>query len=440
MTEEAVFGPELRRRRMACGISLAQLAEQVHYSKGYLSKIETGHRQPTLTLARLCDNAVRGGGELRVLAERALDEASARNDDTGTAVGSVYDTQRWVMEMADDGSIWFQAVNRRQALFAGATSLVALTGALSEPRPGKQESSALDTFTDMFGRLRELGQQTTPALLLPTLIAQTHTMRSLATRASGVLRERSLRLAARYAEYTGWITQEAGRDRDALWWTDLAVSLAQAGADQELTAYSLVRRALITMYAGDGAQTVALAQQVREHRAAGSRVLGLAAQREAQGHALLGNDKDCRIALDLADELLTSAEDTESATMLGSSSVANPAALTRAWCLHDLGRPGEAALAFDRELAGVAPGRSRFQARWGVRRALSYATSGEIEHACDLTGQLLADVELVDSATVRRDLQELTKTLSRHLGQPSVQAVFPALTSKLYATCARDSA
>jgi transcriptional regulator with XRE-family HTH domain len=440
MTEGALFGPELRRRRMARGISLAQLAEQVHYSKGYLSKIETGLRQPTSTLARLCDNAVHGGGELSMLAGGALDEEPDRSDGTGVDIGSAYDAERWVMEMADDGSIWFQAVNRRHALFVGASALMTLSGALNAPRPGRPESSALDTFTGMFGQLRQLGQQTSPTLLLPTLIAQTHTMRSLATRASGVVRDRSLRLAARYAEYTGWMTQEAGRDRDALWWTDLAVSLAQAGADQELAAYSLVRRALITMYAGDGEQTVALAQQVREHRAAGPRVLGLAAQREAQGHALLGNDKACRIALDQADDLLTSAEDTEPATMLGSSSVANPAALTRAWCLHDLGKPGEAALVFDRELAGVAPGRSRFQARWGLRRALSYASSGEIEHACELTEPLLADIELVESATMRRDLHELSRKLSRHLNRPAVQAVFPALTGTLCAAQTRDSA
>ena len=40
------FGAELRRRRVAAGLSLAQLAARIHYSKGYLSKIETGHKPP----------------------------------------------------------------------------------------------------------------------------------------------------------------------------------------------------------------------------------------------------------------------------------------------------------------------------------------------------------------------------------------------------------
>jgi tetratricopeptide (TPR) repeat protein len=185
----------------------------------------------------------------------------------------------------------------------------------------------------------------------------------------------------------------------------------------------------MTMYAGDGRQTIELAEQAQRHRAASPRVLGLAAQREAQGHAMRGNYKSCCEALDRADELLSRAETTESATVLGSNSVANPAALTRAWCLYDLGKPAEAAIVFDRELNGVDPGKSRFQARWGVRRALSYAISGEIDHACALTEKLLADIELVDSATVRLDLRELTRTLSRWLSHPSVRTLFPALTS-----------
>ncbi len=431
MTDGTAFGPELRGRRMTRGVSLAELAKQVHYSKGYLSKIENGLRQPTSALARLCDSVLRCDGALIELAERGT---AHQLGDTGVGAGSATDAERWVMEMGDNGEVWFQALNRRQALFAGAASLMTLSGALGDARPGEHEA-ALGTFTAMFGQLRQLGQQTSPTLLLPTLIAQTHTMQSIATRASGTTRDRSFSLAARYAEYTGWMAQEAGQEKVALWWTDLAVALARAGSDQELAAYSLVRRALVTMYAGDGRQTVALAEQAQRHRAASARVRGLAAQREAQGHALRGDYRACCVALDRAEELLATAATTESTTerttVLGSSSVANPAALTRAWCLYDLGKPAEAAQRFDRELGGVDPGRSRFQARWGVRRALSYAASGEIDHACELTDRLLADVELVDSATVRWDLQQLTRTLARRLRHASVRALFPKLTGVL---------
>ena len=47
------IGAEVRRLRNEQGISLTELARQVHYSTGYLSKIETGKKRITLEVARL---------------------------------------------------------------------------------------------------------------------------------------------------------------------------------------------------------------------------------------------------------------------------------------------------------------------------------------------------------------------------------------------------
>ncbi|WP_344430866.1 ATP-binding protein [Amycolatopsis minnesotensis] len=55
MSERATFGAELRRRRVAAGHTLAWLAERTHYSKGYLSKVETGLATPNPALATLCE-------------------------------------------------------------------------------------------------------------------------------------------------------------------------------------------------------------------------------------------------------------------------------------------------------------------------------------------------------------------------------------------------
>ncbi|HVQ91375.1 MAG TPA: tetratricopeptide repeat protein [Mycobacteriales bacterium] len=58
------FGSALRRARAERGLSLAGLARLVHYSRGYLSKVETGMSQPNDMLARRCDDALGTGGEL----------------------------------------------------------------------------------------------------------------------------------------------------------------------------------------------------------------------------------------------------------------------------------------------------------------------------------------------------------------------------------------
>ncbi|MFD1049395.1 helix-turn-helix domain-containing protein, partial [Kibdelosporangium lantanae] len=61
MTEQD-FGVELRGLRRSAGISLAELARRVPYTKGYLSKVETGAAQPNAKLAELCDTALATGG------------------------------------------------------------------------------------------------------------------------------------------------------------------------------------------------------------------------------------------------------------------------------------------------------------------------------------------------------------------------------------------
>ncbi|MGH3927217.1 MAG: hypothetical protein ACRDTT_30850, partial [Pseudonocardiaceae bacterium] len=192
------------------------------------------------------------------------------------------------------------------------------------------------------------------------------------------------------------------------------------GGDPELAAYALVRRALVSLYADDALQTITLARRAQEDRAAGNRVRGLAAQREAQGHALAGAFSDCQRALERANTLLDSAT-TGPGPVLGSSIVSNPVSLSTAWCLYDLGRPAQTADLLDRELRTVEPSARRFHARWGARRALAYAASGEIDHACTLSHDLLRDLAGTDSATVRCDVRALARTLARWLSHPPVR-------------------
>ncbi|OKJ95141.1 DNA-binding protein [Streptomyces sp. CB03234] len=67
----ASFSAQLRRLRLQRGLSLADLARQTHYSKGYLSKIETGAKRVTVDVARRCDQVLRAEGELLRLVREA---------------------------------------------------------------------------------------------------------------------------------------------------------------------------------------------------------------------------------------------------------------------------------------------------------------------------------------------------------------------------------
>ncbi|HEX5493677.1 MAG TPA: tetratricopeptide repeat protein [Mycobacteriales bacterium] len=64
---DSTFGAELRRLRTSAGYSLAHVAGVTHYSRGHLSKIESGKARPNEKLASACDVALDTGGVLAAL-------------------------------------------------------------------------------------------------------------------------------------------------------------------------------------------------------------------------------------------------------------------------------------------------------------------------------------------------------------------------------------
>jgi hypothetical protein len=242
-------------------------------------------------------------------------------------------------------------------------------------------------------------------------------------------RNRMLVLAARFAEYTGWMAQEAGNDEAAMWWTDHACDLAEAAGFLDLAAYALVRQALITMYRHDSYNTIELAQLAQE-QTQNSRISGLAAQREAQGHALAGDYAACRRALDRARALLA-LPSTDDEPVIGTSTIEDPVAMATAWCLHDLGRPEAAAEIFNVELHRIPAHAHRAKARYTARYALTLAAIGEIERACRAVEPVLDALARTDSATIRADLRRFAQQLSRAHRSAAARELSPRLAAAL---------
>ncbi|HEX7305501.1 helix-turn-helix domain-containing protein [Lentzea sp.] len=383
------FGELLREHRVAAGLSMGQLAKLIHYSKGYLSKIENDLKPPTPTVARLCDGVLDVGGRLV--------EAAARG---GPALG------------------------RRQVLVAGTMLGVgALAGSGTRAVPDEHVIAGMRTS---FEQLRELGLQTSPAVVLEPLKALHHTVHALARENAGPVGTRLLLLAARIAEYTGWMSQEAGDEQNAVWWTRQASELSRAAGDPDIASYAFVREAGVALYRRDAAATIGLAQQAQWIGSAGPRVLALAARREAQGHALAGDRYAAESAFDRAARLMASVPQESPYPALGSSA-ADPLELARGWALSDLGLNAEAAAVLDRQLASVPAASRRTRARFGVRRSLAHALSGEVDRGCRTLADTFGDVAHVDSATVRTDLRQLARTLGRWHNHGAVREVYPDL-------------
>ncbi|WP_112263039.1 helix-turn-helix domain-containing protein [Lentzea terrae] len=383
------FGELLRERRIAAGLSMGQLAKLIHYSKGYLSKIENDVKPPTPTVARLCDGVLNAGGRL---VEAALYSPPA--------------------------------LGRRQVLLAGTMLGVgALAGSGPRPVPDEQVIAGMRTS---FEHLRGLGMRTSPMVLLEPLKALQHTVHGLARENTGGVGTTLLRLAARIAEYTGWMSQEAGDEQGALWWTRQASELSRAAGDPDIASYTFVREAGLALYRQDATSTINLAQQAQWIGQAGSRVLALAARREAQGYALAGNRSAAERAFDRAAQPLDATQDDNPYSVLGSSAP-DPLELARGWSLCDLGLTAEAAAVLDRQLSLLPVTSRRTRARFGTRLSLAYALSGEIDQSCGTLAGTIDDAAHVDSATVRTDLRQLARTLGRWHNHGAVRELYPDL-------------
>ncbi|WP_419993398.1 helix-turn-helix domain-containing protein [Streptomyces boninensis] len=412
MRHPVPFGAELRRLRVAAGLTLTELAASVHYSKGQISKVETGSKRPTSELARLCDAVLEANGALIRLAEdRPPDTAPAATED-GT------------IAMPEDASGRLPDAphpSRRQVMATAAATVLS---------PPTADGDLLTAATMLFAQYRRLAQSSPPSAVLPALTEQTRSLRALASSVGPRTSRGLLAVTARYAEFAGWLSQETGDDTAALRWTGHAVELADAAGDTPLASYALVRRGLIAYYRGDAAATVALAQGAYGHGVP-PRIRGLAAVREAQGHALAGDYNASMRSLDRARELLATAAGEPGLPLLGSTNVSDPAGMVTGWCLLDLGRPRRAAELLDEEMSQLPAHALRAQARFGVRQALAHACAGDLDRACDLTQRLLPTADLVGSATIVHDLRRLARRLARHRGHPAYAALSPRLIATL---------
>jgi hypothetical protein len=405
----------------------------VHYSKGYLSQIESGRRPPPPDLARLCDTVLGSDGALAALvplpAKRTQDTYAVGADRRIAALDGLDEDSRMMAAFGGE-ALWSRPVERRTALVAGAASVFRCgdTPASTDSDSCGLESVPLEVFHEQFSQMRRLGQVAAPSLVLPILAAHMTALRMLSTQVERRVRAKALVLAARFAEYTGWMAQEAGDDRAALWWTDRASEFAAEAGENDFVGYALVRRALVMLYRDDGVQTVELARRAQVDSLS-PRVRGLAAQREAQGHALTGDFDSFRKCIDKARGHFSRDIADTGTPLVGPTHLADPPSMISGWCLHDLGRPRTAAEILDRETARLPAEATRSRARYGVRRALAHAAAGDIDHACAVTAELFDAVIAVESATIAIDMRRLARALARFRARPSVQEVYPRLVA-----------
>jgi hypothetical protein len=297
------------------------------------------------------------------------------------------------------------------------------------------DDMTVEFFRAQFNHSVHLGELVSGRAVLPTVTTDANTLWSMALAAPARTRPALMTLATLNATYAGWLSLETGDDHAAQCWSRTAVSLAEIAEDPSLIAYSLTREAGVAVFRDDPAHVLALTDRIRGQPRVATRFRRIAADREAQGHALLGNYDLCRRALDRSIELSHEPDTTPmfDGAVLPPMAAAGPHVIgvISGWCLHNLGRPAAAVEVLDQEISGISSTHRRATARFGARRVLAYAAVGEVDHACSLAHEMLDIAEVVDSATVRMEFRRLARTLARWHNHGSVRELQPRLTAAL---------
>jgi len=389
------FGGALRRLRQEKGMSLTQLATATSYSKGYLSRLERGARPATAEIARVCDSALDADGQLIAV----LRDSAAARAEQKSLLG--------LLSASDVSRFWAD-------------------------RPRSDAHVYAEQLEMIFKALRAMGHRMSPELVLPMLLTHDETAQHVVKSAEPGDRDELLRLIARIKEYAGWMAQEAGQVDLAERLTEEARHIALATGNSDLAQWALVRFADIALYRGDGAKIVNLTRGILERRDIELRTRSIAWQRQAQGHALLGDRSSCMRALDQA-RVFHEADQAELGVQtLGTLSVRRPVETTRGWALVDLCAHEEAAEELHQVIPELDPESVRSRVRYTARLALACASSGDPERACDLVRAALPDIDRVDSDTVRVDLKALAGLLRRRWsGNSSVSDLLAELRSQV---------
>ncbi|MFI1527273.1 multiprotein-bridging factor 1 family protein [Streptomyces griseus] len=363
------FGVVLATLRARRGWSVREAARRANVSEGQICNLESGLRNPSPAVAAACDEAFGADGELAELAGSG--RRDTRDDD-----------------IAESGPV-----------IAG--------------------------YERILGELKDIGRSTGPRFVTASIRSIIRILTDTGRRAVGEQRAEIWLLASKFAEYTGWMAQEAGNSAEALRWTKLAVRWGAEGGDETVAAYALTRKAFIAQHRGDTGAAIGFADQADHHPAANPVIRAHAARRAALGHARRGDAGACRDALERFRG--HAAEDIGGRPPHWGPRIGNGGSqLLEATCLLHLGRFGPAADLFASACGPAIPSDGNSGARFAVRRATALAGIGRLDDACGIVDATLPAIRLIDSATLRAELARFVEEARPRSAGPGRLALIDA--------------
>lgn len=329
------WGAQLRTLRDRHGLSLATLGAEIFYDPSHLGKFERAERTPPRHVAAACDQRLGGSGVLvrlwesihdadasRDEANRSGYEAKSRPHEASTEPNLATvaeDRPPWEdgavsLPVLHDGKVIVVSISRRTLLsVTGISAVVTAAGtghetAAAEAADPSMAAAPDATPIEYLQQIRRVLIDTDnlfgPRAAIPTVEQQIRLMQRLRGTIAGADHRCLIQLQATYAEFAGWLHQDAGTLRAARYWTDRALEWSHASHDPDLIAYILARKAQLAGDLGDPVQALDMGQAAQDAARPDTRLAAIAATYTAHGHALQRNAATCAAAYDKAHHLI----------------------------------------------------------------------------------------------------------------------------------------
>ncbi len=222
---------------------------------------------------------------------------------------------------------------------------------------------------------------------------------------------RGLQLCSRFAEFAGWLCQDAGDLSAAQHWTDRALDFVEEVGDAGARAYVLMRKSGIAADRREFGRAVSLAEAAcRDLDRFPARLQALNLRQRAISLALAGERDEAERAIEQAlDAVATAVDDGED-----QFAYCTPAyvAMESGVSAYRLGRHDLAASRLADANASWPDGFARDRGLCLARLALVEAARGNLEVACEVGREAIGVATVADSARTRAVLVSLNRRLA----------------------------
>lgn len=371
-SDPVTFGEAIRRLMAERRVGLRELARQVHYDPGYLSKVVNGRKALSGDLARRLDVALDAGGV--VAAFRAIPDLRC---------SLTY----------DDGERFIQAARC----------------------PKRLDRGIISSLAEVLAAEHRLAGQVDSVQMLKAVAAQLSVVLNLTREARPPLRGEVLGIAGQYAQFAGWLNADAMRLTVANAWHDRALGWAAESGDADMTATTLNLKAGVALLGRKVGPMIGLSQAAQRGTALNADVRALAVQLEARGHALAGDGDNAHRKLDEAACLIGNTAEEPGAGPPWTYGY-SPAylALQRGLAYLYLDRNARAVEWLSAGLTEMPPEAGQYEWFTGyrVQLAAAHARAGDPEQACSAAAQAVLIARQTGSPRLRAQLDHLLAQLS----------------------------